>query len=174
MRHGTSAHIRLNARRSGFTIVECVISTVIVAVMLVAVLQTVGASKQSQLSLVQSIQGQTLAQSMMTEILPRDYEDPNGLSSLGLDTGETYGIRTEYDDVDDYEDWVATPPRYEDGTSMSELTDWQREVSVQWVDPDDPATVLGSESGVKRVTVTVFYNGRPIHSLTALRSAHGL
>jgi prepilin-type N-terminal cleavage/methylation domain-containing protein len=173
MTPGTSARLRLNARRSGFTIVECVISTVIVAVMLVAVLQTLGASKRSQLSLVQSVQGQTLAQSLMTEILPREYEDPNGSSSLGLDAGETYGIRTDYDDVDDYEDWVASPPRYEDGTSMSELAGWQREVSVAWVDPDDPAAAAGAESGGKRITVTVLYYDRPVHVLTALRSAHG-
>lgn len=164
----------LCSRRPGFTIAECVISTVIVAVMLVAVLQTVGASKQGQLALVQEIQGQALAQALMTEILPQEYEDPNGSTTLGRDGSEPAGIRTTYNDVDDYAGWVSNPPVSEDGTPMSELTDWQRDVTVEWIDPDNPTTVVGAESGAKRITVTVIYDGRPIQSLTALRSAHGL
>jgi hypothetical protein len=150
-----------------------VIATVIVAVMLVAVLQTVGASKQGQLDLVQGIRGQGLAQSMMSEILPLAYADPNGSSTLGRDAGESAVSRENYNDVDDYSGWVAAPPAAPDGTPIPGLTDWQREVAVDWVDPDDPATAKAAESGVKRITVTVRYNGRPIHSLTALRSAHG-
>lgn len=169
-----SARVCFCARRSGFTIAECVISTVIVAVMLVAVLQTVGASKQGQLALVQGIQGQALAQALMTEILPQEYEDPNGSTTLGRDGSEPAGIRTIYNDVDDYAGWVSTPPVSEDGTPMSELADWQREVMVEWIDPDNPTTVMGAESGAKRITVTVSYHGRPIQSLTSLRSAHGL
>ncbi len=161
-------------RRPGFTIAECVISTVIVAVMLVAVLQTVGASKQGQLALVREIQGQALAQSLMTEILPREYEDPNGSATLGRDAGESAALRMDFDDVDDYAGWTSTPPVSEDGNLMSELTDWQRDVTVEWIDPEDPTVVMGAESGAKRITVTVLYNGRPIHSLTTLRSAHGL
>ncbi|MFC1653073.1 prepilin-type N-terminal cleavage/methylation domain-containing protein [Planctomycetota bacterium] len=158
----------------GFTMVECVISIVVVGVLLVAVLQTVGAAKLSQLSLVQTIQGQTLAQSLMAEILPLDYQEAGGSSVMGRDVDESEGVRTDYDDVDDYADWNAAPPVYEDGTVMSDLTGWQREVIVEWVDPENPANVSGTESGTKRITVTVRYQGRLVHSLTALRSAYEL
>jgi type II secretory pathway pseudopilin PulG len=151
-----------------------VISIVIVGIMLVGALQTVGGAKLSQLKLAQSIQGQNLAQSLMSEILTRDYLEEGGGSVLGLDDGESTGVRTGFDDVDDYTGWSATPPQYEDGTVMSDLTGWQRDVSVVWVDPTSPATESGTESQAKRITVTVRYQGRPVCTLTALKSAHGL
>jgi hypothetical protein len=42
---------------------------------------------------------------------------------------------------------------------------------VRWVDPDEPDTVVASDQGLKRVTVTVTLADRQLAELVAYRSA---
>jgi type II secretory pathway pseudopilin PulG len=157
---------------SAFTIVEAVISTIIVAVMFVAALNTVGASRLTQYKASLVSRGRLLAESLMSEILRQNYEEPDGATDLGLDPGELATTRVDYDDVDDYHGWSATPPTARDGTVLANSTGWQQAVVVRWVDPSQPDQVVATESGAKRITVTISYNGVPQASITALRTAH--
>ena len=43
-------------------------------------------------------------------------------------------------------------------------------VEVKWVDPDDLNQVMGSESGIKRITVTVKRNSLKCGEIVAIRS----
>ena len=101
--------------------------------------------------------------------MERWYEEPVDTPVFGPEaTEDAGGNRTEYDDVDDYHGWVAGPPQERDGTALPGLTGWQRSVSVDYVDPDVPETVVGSDQGVKRVTVTVSRDGTPVVTLRTL------
>lgn len=159
-------------RPAAFTLVETVIATVIVAVMFVAALNTVGASRLTQHRASLVSQGRLLAESLMSEILVQSYEEPDGPPAFGRESGELATTRAAYDDVDDYHGWSASPPAAKDGTPLANTVGWTRTVRVEWVDPPDPEQVKTSESGAKLVTVTAAYRGVPQASFTALKTAH--
>jgi MSHA pilin protein MshD len=161
-------------RPEGFTLVEAVVSLIIVATMLVAALSTVGASRLSQQRTSQYNRGQLLAESLMAEILAQDYLDPNDTPVFGTESGESTTTRADFDDVDDYHGWSSSPPVEKDGTLLSGLTGWQRSVTVEWVNPDDPGEVKAFETGAKRITVTVSCGNKQVGFLVAIRTNSGL
>ena len=161
-------------KRPAFTLVEAVISLVIISGLLVAALNTVGASRLSQYKTSLRCQGQLLAQSLLAEIVAQAYADPNGAAVFGPETGEGSSTRTDFDDVDDYDNWLASPPTEKDGTPMSTWTDWQRMVTVEWIDPLDPTQIEASESQAKAVTVEISYKNMPVASLAMIKTASGL
>ncbi len=155
----------------GFTLVEAVVSIVIVGVMLVAGLTTVGASRRGQYLIATRSRGQLLAQELMSEILTQRYEEPDDAPLFGLEAGELQVIRTDWDDVDDYLDWVSSPPRDRDGGAIPYLDDWTRSVAVERVNPANLMETSGVETGVKRITVTVQCGEKVVASMTAIRTA---
>jgi hypothetical protein len=150
--------------------VEATISTVIVAVMLVAALNTVGASRTTQHRAALVSRGQLLAEALLAEILEQHYQEPDGTPAFGRETGESATLRTAYDDVDDYDGWSAAPPTAKDGTVLTNSTGWKQTVVVKPVDPLAPEQVTTRETGAKRVTVTVLYNDVPQATLAAVKT----
>jgi MSHA pilin protein MshD len=83
-------------RQSGFTLIELIIFIVIVSVSVAGILlvmNTVVASSADPLIRKQAL---ALAESVMEEILQKNYDDPDGLPNV------VEANRTLYDDVDDY------------------------------------------------------------------------
>lgn len=138
-------------------------SIVIVGLLLATSLEVVGASKIGQFRLTERARGNELAKALMAEITTLAYADPN------TEGGET---RATYDDVDDYNGLSESPPTFKDGTAMTvpQPGTWQRTVTVTWVDPLTLAT-SATESGVKKIVVTVLHNGRPVGTQTAIRTS---
>lgn len=159
-------------RRRAFTLIETVIATIIVGVTLVAALNTLGATRTGEYKIAERGRALLLAQDLTAEILQQAYADPvAGIGSFGLDTAEAVpGDRSLFDDVDDYDGWSASPPQYRDGTVIPGTEGYERVVSVAWVNPDDLLGVSGSETGVKRIVVTVEHQSRTIVSLSAYRT----
>lgn len=161
---------RRNCSPRAFSMVEVIISVVIVGTMTVAALNTVGAAKLGNQKTTSRKSGALLAQGLMSEILLQDYEEPVDTPGFGRESSESGGDRTDYDDVDDYDGWSSSPPEYKDGTVIPDLDGWARQVSVAWVNATDLSLTSGSETNVKRITVTVTYNGVQVASLTAVRT----
>ncbi len=155
-----------------FTLVEAVISTVVVAVMFAVALQTVGASRITQQKASLVSQGQTLAESLLAEILQQNYQEPGSTYVFGREAGESDTIRTAYDDVDDYQGWTESPPVAKDGTALPNSANWRRTVTVEWVHPLDPQQVQGSESGAKRITVVAAFRNVPQATVVAVKAAN--
>jgi hypothetical protein len=156
--------------RPAFTIVEATISTIIVAVMLVAALNTVGVSKTTQFRTALVARGQLLAEALMAEILLQSYQEPDATPVFGRETGELATVRSAYDDVDDYQGWSASPPTARDGTVLTNSTGWKRTVTVERVVATDPAQTSATETGAKRITVMALYNGVPQATLVAVKT----
>ena len=156
--------------RPAFTIVEATISTVIVAVMLVAALNTVGVSRSTQHRVAMMGRGQLLAEDLMAEILRQRYQEPEQTGTFGRETGELATVRSAYDDVDDYDGWSAGPPKAKDGTTLTNSTGWKRTVAVARVDPQNPSQTAATETGAKRITVTAFYRDVPQATLVAVKT----
>lgn len=172
---GSPHHASRQPRWRALSLAETLISVVVVAVMIPAVLSTVVAAKSGQAQTVHRKVGRLLAESLMTEILIQAYEDPDE-PVFGPETGESGLSRVAFDDVDDYDQWSASPPQTKDGTEIPERTKWRRSVEVAFVQINDLQQTSAGETGVKRITVRVTHkNGDdvPIEvaSLTAIRTA---
>lgn len=166
-------HVVARPRRAAFTLAETVMSLVVVSVMFVAALSTVGASKLSQQKASLSSRGQLLAEMLMSEILLQNYKDPGPSPVFGIEPSESTTTRADFDDVDDYNGWSSSPPTYKDGTQIVGFTGWRQSVTVNWVDPMNPAQVAYSDTNAKRITVEIFYGNMRTASLVAVKTASG-
>ncbi len=149
--------------RGGFTLVEVAVSVVIVGLLLATSLQVVGAAKIGQYQLTERARGNALAKALLAEITPLGYVEPD------TETGET---RSTWDDVDDYNGLSESPPTFKDGAAMTvpQPSTWKRTVSVGWIDPLTLAAAA-SDSGAKKIVVTVTHNGRTVATQTAVRTS---
>ena len=115
-----------------------------------------------------------LATDLMEEILAKEFCDPDeGPLSFGLAIDET--LRQDYDDVDDYDKWVASPPEDFQGNVLSEYAGFTRSVKVENVDGNDLQSaldVLPGSTEYKVITVRVDWDGDFI-TLTGLKAYFG-
>ena len=157
--------------RRGFTLIESVMCILIVSVMFVAAMSVTANSRVNQQLTADHSQGVLLADMLMTEILQKAYIGVIGSSTLGRDLGESSTNRKDWDDVDDYHGWTASPPKEPDGTDLSGLEGWERSVVVSYVNPANLKTKsVGSDTGIKHIEVTVKHNGRIVAKLVTLRT----
>jgi len=158
--------------RRAFTLVEAVVSVLIVGGMTVGALHAVAASKTLSIRAGEKTEAMSLATDLMAEILSQAYEDPAaGSSTLGRDSSEPNGQRDQWNDVDDYTGWSSTPPTLTDGTAIPGYENWTRSVNVQWAKSNNPSKKSTVPTGIKCITVTVTHGSRPVAQLRALRTA---
>jgi len=164
---------RVKQLRGGlaFTLVEVMISVIIVGVMFAAALNTVGSARVGEYKIGARNRGLLLAQDLLAEILQQAYDDPDDPVVFGTESGEGTSNRTDFDDVDDYHGWSKSPPQGRGGTVIPNLDGWERSVAVVWVNPADLSQTVGSNQGAKRMTVTVTHNGLPVASMFAFRTS---
>ena len=114
------------------------------------------------------------AKERLAEILEHVYEPAAWPNSFGrLASEPAGGPRNLWDDVDDYDNWSASPPQYEDGSVIPNLAGWRRSVDVDRVNPANLGQTVASDQDVKRIIVTVKRDGVPVASLTAVRTSSG-
>jgi prepilin-type N-terminal cleavage/methylation domain-containing protein len=149
-----SGHPAAHATRA-FTLVEVMISIVILATLLAGMLYTFGGVARQKQVFGSSRAARNVADNLLNEILQNPYVDATGATTLGPDAGETTGTRAAFNDVDDYHGWTATPPRTKDGTPIPGLTGWRESVAVEYINPDTLVAGGSTDTGLKRVSVTV-------------------
>ena len=159
-----------NSLRRGMTLIECVISIVIVATMLVAAVSALGSFARARRSQFDRCAGGALARGLMSEILQSRYLDPGVDVSFGLEAGEAADVRSAWDDVDDYNGLSESPPKTKDGTAIVGATGWTRKVTVEYVQPDNPNQVSSDDTGLLRITVSATSPTGVTTTLKALRS----
>lgn len=158
-------------RPRAFSLAETLMSIVLVGGLLVVALNLVGDATVGQQKMGDRGRGQLLAQDLMAEILQQPYDEPVDAPVFGREPSESGGSRTDYDDVDDYHGWNASPPQRKDGTQIPDRIGWRRTVIVEYVDPNGLTVVVGGDYGVKRITVVVRHNDVPAASMVAIRTA---
>jgi MSHA pilin protein MshD len=147
-------------REAGLSLIEVVAGVVVLGIAippLTMIYQNVAAQ-----SVDDTYQQAALAHAdaLMEEIASRAYEDPD-LAAGSFGTEE--GSRAAYDDVDDYDGLVNSPPLRLDGTPLADHGGMTRSVLVHNVmeaqlDPTVPNKPDGS-TDFKRITVTVAWTG---------------
>ena len=156
-------------RTRGFSLVEAAVSIALAGGLLVVSLDLVGTAAAGRKNMGDHGRAQLLALGLMSEIVEKAYEDPEE-PVFGVEPDEVTGTRQSFDDVDDYHEWSASPPKIRDGMAMADLTSWQRDVTVEYVDPDDLETVMVSDTGVKRITVSVRRDSKVLATMVAVRT----
>ncbi|PHM19054.1 MAG: pilus assembly protein MshD [Curvibacter sp. PD_MW3] len=139
-------------RHAGFTLIELVIFIVIVSVGVTGILLVMNTVVASSADPMVRKQALALADSILEEILQKEYADPDGTS------GET--TRATFDDVDDY-----------NGKSNSTFTDLPSSLASYLITivVDAPAPLNGVTT--KRVRVTVSH-GKESITLTGYRGSY--
>lgn len=170
-------------RRSGtrgFTLVEIVVTIVILAIALVSVTSIVTLGITNSANTLLETRAIALAHAYLDEILGRRFDERSAtgglgpcydlpppaatgkctaVANLGPDGGET--SRDRYDDVDDYNGLAEgdgfTPIKDADGVTRSNYESFTVQVAVRYAGTD---AVLGlNATDAKLITVTVSYRG---------------
>jgi MSHA pilin protein MshD len=122
----------------GVTLVELVVSIVVVAIAISAVLGTLTFASTSSADAMVRQQAVSIASAYLEEILLRSYVDPDGVD------GES--TRATFDDVDDYDGLSNTGAQDQLGTAIDGLEQYRVDIKVV------PETI----SGVNALRVDVF------------------
>ncbi len=170
---GQSLRNRSRFLRRAFGMAETALSVVIVGVMLVAALKAVGVSRSGQINISDRARGELLARALMEEIMRQAYREPTDTPLFGLEGAEIGSInRLLFDDVDDYDGLTNSTPQYRDGTTIPNATGWTRSVTVVYVNPSNFNQTSITDSGAKRITITVAHNNVTVATLVAVRMNH--
>ncbi|MGZ4956144.1 MAG: hypothetical protein ACXV8Q_13635, partial [Methylobacter sp.] len=128
-----------NARLAGFTLIELVIFIVVVSIGVVGILSVMNLNVRYSTDPMMRKQAAALADSILEEILLKEYSDPDGGANV-VEAG-----RSTYDDVDDYNGLTNTA--FTD-LAAAGLANYGIAIAVA-----APAALNGVT--MKRVTVTV-------------------
>lgn len=164
---------RRSRRSLALSLVEVVISLVLVSGVLVAALNTTGGAALARSQTMDRSVGYMLGTALMNEILQANYRDPDETPLFGLEVGDidaVNGTRTNWDDVDDYHNLNETTVEKKGGKDYGDRPNWARQVTVQRVRRSDISQTTPSDEGLRRVTVTVTYFGAVTAQLTAVVS----
>lgn len=157
-----------NHCHAGITLVETVLSLLILGGAFVAALNTIASARGAQAIVTQRQLGLLLAEDLMAEILSQAaYQE--GLV-FGPEIGETSAGRASFDAIDDYNGWRSAPPVDADGNKIAGAERYSRQVEVAYVKLLNPATTSLIDEGVLRITVTVRAGQKVVASLTAYRT----
>lgn len=161
--------LELSRPRRGMTFVEVTFSTMMVGIVLVGAMDLLGAVVRGRTSTVSSARAEQIAHQLMAEILTEAYQDSTS-PVFGLEADEPVGVRSGYDDVDDYHNLAPLTLLGLDGVLLPNTTGWRTQVTVEYVVPTNPAVTSLTDQGVKRITVAVTKNGQVLTRLVALRT----
>ncbi|QDT69051.1 hypothetical protein MalM25_19770 [Planctomycetes bacterium MalM25] len=167
------------SRHSGVTLIEVAVSTALVGFVLVAALETLGGAMRMTRQTRDGVDANTLAETLMAEVIALPYSDPEGAASaLGLEADEVVSSsdRSTYDDVDDFHGWLQSPPEDRDGTPIPGYTGWSRKVEISYLHAEPVGSKLGASTrdlGLKQVRITVVNPQGAPTELFAIRGPYG-
>lgn len=162
----------MNRSARGITMMETVLSIALVGIVLAAAMNTLGGAKVARAQTADISVAGVLCESMMSEILAQAYEGSDeGVGSFGATFAESAGgTRATFDDVDDYNNWTASPPQNRDGTTIAWATGLQRTVRVGCVRASDLGVTTPDGQCLKKIKVTVMRNKKILYQMEAYRS----
>jgi len=167
-RTGVQARPRLQSRRRGFTLIEAALTTVIVGVGTVGMIELLASGSVANATANDLTLGQTLANNIheMLQTSPTfNFASPTQPTHWGMENGETV---VTADDLDDFDGHTFSPPVDSRRQSLAYLTGWSQTIAVETVDPKDITHVLphGSmppdQRPMSRVTVTIGHGNSTI------------
>jgi prepilin-type N-terminal cleavage/methylation domain-containing protein len=150
------------APRDGFTLVEIMVSVVLLGVGITAVLYGMGVSHNTANEGRWVLVSGDLASYVKQYSKSLSFSEPGtGESNFGPETGET-GF-DDYDDIDDLDGIVLSPPILADGSELPDFVGWSQHVTVTVLDPDTLVEVPPYEDAtIKRMEVEIYIGSRRV------------
>ncbi len=162
-------------RAHGFTLAETAMAVLLVSLLVVGSLQSLSASFRTHKFSQSRIRASLLAEQLLIEISSLSWSDPQApatAGTIGRDTGDTEKVihRDQLDDMDDFDDWIEQPPATRSGTLFTGTNALQRQVFVENISATDPTATVAddTDTGIRRVTVTIVEEGTELARVSAL------
>jgi MSHA pilin protein MshD len=159
-----------SAGQQGFTLIEALIATLVLAVATVGIAQLLAVSAQQASTMRNQAVSLELARQLMEEIASKQVADASGNISLGHEVGET--TRSQYDQIDDYNGYTDTSDTLTmlDGTpvSLGSGATFTRTVSVEYRATPSGSATASPDAAFCVVTVTVTAPNQPASTLVRL------
>ncbi|MBX9735887.1 MAG: hypothetical protein K2X32_03090 [Phycisphaerales bacterium] len=161
-------------RHRAVSLIECVLSMAVFAVLICSVMNAAGAAVATRALGERREQARFLADQLLAEIMSEPYAATQRVEQvvsakyavLGIKLGVEVSPRvvvTNAESVDRYNRFADTKPVTESGEVVqSGATGFLRSASVEWVSPGDPSVISTKDQGIKRVTVIVSFQGKPL------------
>jgi hypothetical protein len=162
---------RLRRRGGGFTLAEVALTTVIVGTGILGLVELMAVCTRNNREASDSTTAMYLANNLQEAVAHLPFADPSGSATFGLEeAGQPAAV---WDDVDDFNGFVASPPLDAALYPIPALANFRQEVTVQRVDPQR-LTLVAAGTDAARVTVRVVYRNRDgsdteLHRLTWVR-----
>lgn len=160
----------------GFTLVEALITIVIVSTLALATGSTARVIFATRDECDQTSVADELGVSLLEEIAALPFDDPqSGGTALGPETGEwvALGNRALFDDVDDYAVWTGgLPLQQKDGSPIAQ-PGYTRTVTIGYVNPTNFTLASFTPTDCKQIRVTVLYNGAVVSTYATVRIEGG-
>lgn len=136
-------------KAAGFSQIEVVVSTFIIGVLMVASLTSVATTSRTLRQEADRPAARALADDLLTEVVSLP------LAGSPLIRRGPSASRVDFTHVEDYHEYVESPPAHRNGQRYTGYDGWSRSVLLQPVDPSNWNVPLGSASGVCRITIRV-------------------
>ena len=147
-------------RRTGFTLIEAALVTVIIGIGVLAMLQLLAAGTASNSAGAEMTTALNLAKGIRELSTGLAFADDNQPTHWGHEAGETIGT---YDDLDDLDGKTFNPPIDALRITLADYAAWEQRVTVESVDADRiTVAVPNGTSPAIRMTVSVYRNGQLI------------
>lgn len=157
------------SHRRGFTLLEAVLATALLALVVMAVTAPFTASIWNAQADGRRVLAANLAHELMEEILSKPFRDPQGASDSGPEADES-GLRKDFDNIDDYDGYAEEPGAIVTGDGTPAITPesvgLSRQAETTYVTV--PGQLNPSERAFVRVKVTVKYYSQPLVCLARL------
>jgi len=155
----------------GFALVDVMMSVLIVGIISVVLTGYYSVLFRVPVEIAVKNKANNLAGAAMEELKCRAWEEPSGPRPLGVDSGETAANKTTFDDIDDFNGYSESPPRYQDGAVMPGLSGYSVSFAVTYVDAALNATASATDR--KMISVTVKNKNIPKITLYTVLSRNG-
>ena len=155
-------------RRTGFTMVELVLTMVVISIAALGVMSSLAFAVTHQSDGLWQAKSVALARTYFEEIMAKRFDEatPNGgvppcsVSTTACSSAASFSDagedRAGFDDVDDYDGLVESPPVAPDGSPRPDYTNYQVAIAVRYPDSAE-VTLLGLDrpDDIKVVDVAV-------------------
>lgn len=150
------------ARRSGFSLVETVISGAVLALLAGAVLSATSAAVDRRQDAAIRARGVQLAHDLLGEIRRKAYRDPDTTAADPIGPDDDEKSRSSFNDVDDYDGHEEDPVLDSSGVELPGFVGFARRTRVVLISTEDRLNPSPTDMGIKRVVVLVEYLGKPV------------
>lgn len=153
--------------RGGFTLIEASLTTVIIGVAFVAMLQLFATGTAAQATGAELTSGLSIAKSIREMTMTMTYTSSTTPATWGLDAGENVATPGDWDDLNDLDNRVFDPPIDARGHGIPDMSGWKQTVNVESVDSNGLDTVLpDGSSRALRITTIVTHGSEEVCRLS--------